>query len=261
MNTQEQMRHEHGAPCWFELATTDQAGGKKFYTDLFGWTADDSPMGPGQFYTMFRKEGKDIGGGYSITEQMKGVPPHWGVHFACTSADESAKKAAELGGTVKMAPFDVMEHGRMAVVEDPTGAVFMLWEARKHSGSGAMYDLNAVTWTELATRDPQRAREFYTGLFGWKTKPHVNMDTYTEFGVSHRSIGGILQMDDKWVGMPSHWAIYFMVGDVDATAKKVKELGGKVMVPAFDVPNVGRMSLLSDPQGAAFYVVKLNPPE
>src|SRR5215469_889312 len=145
--------HPAGSFCWVELATTDQEGAKKFYSSLFGWSPNDNPMGPGEVYTIFRLNGRDAAAGYTLRKEQKDqhVPPHWALYIAANSADETASKAAKAGGTVLAPAFDVMDVGRMAVLQDPTGAVFCAWQAKKHSGLGAISENNAFCWADLST--------------------------------------------------------------------------------------------------------------
>jgi predicted enzyme related to lactoylglutathione lyase len=183
-------------------------------------------------------------------------------YAAVASADESAAKAKELGATLMKEPFDVMDVGRMAVVQDPTGAVFALWEGRAHKGAGVVNVPGALVWNELATTDTAKAGEFYRGLFGWK--PDVQQFgplEYTIFQNGERGAGGMFQITPEMTGVPPHWLVYFSVGDCDATVKKATELGAKTMKPADDIPGVGRFAILTDPQGAAFAVIKTEPSE
>lgn len=251
--------YAHGAPCWFELATTDQAAAKSFYSQVFGWDIADFPMGPNEYYTMFKMGGNDVSAAYSLPQRLldQGVPPHWGVYFNTTGVDAAAEKAKSLGATLLQPPFDVMDVGRMSIVRDPGGAVFSLWEKRRHFGAGVIGEMNTVCWSELVTWDAGQARDFYTGLFGWTTKGAASMATYLEFSVAGQPSGGIMPMDDAWKGVPSHWGIYFMVADCDATVAKATELGAKVLHGPFDAPGVGRMAMMNDPQGAGFAVIKL----
>src|SRR5271157_5596333 len=101
-------KHAPGSFCWMELATTDQAAAKAFYSSLFGWQPIDMPMGPDEYYTMFNLNGGQVGAAYTIKPHMGGAPPHWGLYIAVTSADETAAKAAAAGGKVLSGPFDVM---------------------------------------------------------------------------------------------------------------------------------------------------------
>ena len=125
-----------GSFCWFELATSDQAAAKKFYGGLFGWTANDSPMGPGAYYTMFQLWGRNVGAAYTLDQAQQGLPPFWGTYVAVANVDETTAKAKTLGATVLAGPFDVGEHGRMSVLLDPTGAAINVWQAKQHHGVG-----------------------------------------------------------------------------------------------------------------------------
>jgi uncharacterized protein len=165
---QEAPEYKPGTFCWVELGTTDNAAAKTFYTQLFGWEYEDHPMGPGMVYTMLKLNGKDVGALYELMPDMRaqGVPPHWLSYVSVSNADETAEKAKAEGATLLKEPFDVMTEGRMAVVQDPTGAVFALWQAKNHKGSAVRMVPNSVCWNELGTNDPQEAGEFYSHLFG-----------------------------------------------------------------------------------------------
>ena len=146
--------------CWIELGTTDAPSAKAFYTDLFGWSFDDRPMGPDSVYTILKHGGRDAGALYGLGPKEQGVPPHWTVYVAVASADDAAKKAASLGAKTILAPFDVMKVGRMAVLADPTGAAFCVWEAGTNKGMGVADEVGAFCWAELTTKDPVRAEPF-----------------------------------------------------------------------------------------------------
>lgn len=161
-----------GTPCWFELGTTDQSAAKQFYGELFGWSAQDYPMGPDDFYTMLRLNGRDAGAVYTLPAKLveQGVVAHWNVYFAAPDVDASAARISELGDALIQPPFDVMDAGRMAICKDPGGAMFSLWQGKRHRGAAVLNENNAVCWSELATWDTGQARDFYTGMFGWETR-------------------------------------------------------------------------------------------
>jgi predicted enzyme related to lactoylglutathione lyase len=242
--------------CWIELATSDQAGAKKFYSSLFGWTADDSPMGPGQFYTMFRLNGKDIGGGYTLMPDQVAmhVPPNWLVYVAVENADAAVAKAKQLGANVFAGPMDVMEHGRMAILQDPTGAVFAIWQAKQHSGMGVVGADGSFSWADLVTDDPQKARQFYSSLFGWQLEKGANDPEggYLHIKNGEHYIGGVPPVRPRPPGVPPHWLIYFHTSDCDAFSNKAKSLGANVLFGPTTIEEVGRMSIIADPQGAVF---------
>jgi uncharacterized protein len=257
--TQTQLTHAPGSFCWAELATTDGEGAKKFYSELFGWTAQDNPMGPGMVYTMLKLNGKDVGALYEKGEMMKNVPTVWASYISVANADEIAAKAKSLGGTVMQEPFDVQDFGRMAVITDPTGATFCIWQPGTHLGYGVKGEPNTVCWNELLTTDPERAIDFYTKLFGWTADTHGGPMPYTEWKNGAEHAGGMMQIAPHMGPMPPHWGIYFAVDDCDATFQKATSLGAQAYVPPMDIENVGRFATLSDPQGAVFAIIKLAP--
>jgi uncharacterized protein len=249
--------HVAGTFSWPELSTTDRQGGVAFYRALFGWEVNEQPMGPGDVYSMFQMRGKPVGAGYTMRpeERQSGAPPHWNSYVTVADVDASAKKAESLGAKVLAPPFDVMDAGRMAVLQDPTGAIVQIWQAKRSIGAMILNEPGALCWTELTTSDTKAAEAFYTALFGWTPKhssPGSPME-YTEF-----SVGGIpgIGMMPKPAQMPAHipsyWMPYFQVASLDASFAKAKSLGASVMVPPQEIPNTGRFSVQSDPQGAMF---------
>jgi len=246
-----------GTPCWFELGTVDQAAAKDFYSRIFGWTPVDLPSGPNEFYTIFQLAGRNAGGAYALSPSggTPGSGPRWRVYFFTPDVDVSTSKVAELGGSVLHPPSDVMDVGRMSTCKDPEGAVFSLWQPKKHNGDGVLNEAGAVGWCELATRHTAQAREFYTGLFGWTTKSSSVLATYIEFSTDGKPRGGLLPMGDEWGDAESRWGIYIFVDDCDATVAQAKELGATVCFGPISAPGVGRFAALNDPQGATFSVI------
>jgi uncharacterized protein len=248
-----------GTFCWVELATTDQKSAVSFYRDLFGWDVNDQPMGPTETYSLFKLRGRDAAAAYTMRdeERKSGMPPHWNMYVAVKSADEAAKRAAELGGKVVAPPFDVMDAGRMAVLQDPTGAYVCVWQGGKSQGVGVKREPGALCWTELTTGDTKTAEKFYSQLFGWTAKQSAmpGME-YTEWQVNGTSEGGMMPTPKDMPNVPPNWLPYFEVRDPDATATKAKSLGANTIVPPTDIPNVGRFSIVQDPQGAVFAIFK-----
>lgn len=254
-----QMKHPAGNFCWFELGTTDQNGAKEFYGKLFGWQFKDSPLPPemGGVYTTFTLDGKEVGACYTLGPQMAGVPTHWMPYVAVESADAIAAKVAELGGEVLMPAFDVMTYGRMVAFKDPTGATLSVWQPKEHQGVDVAGAPGSACWCELATSDTAKAKEFYTNLFGWKTKEsNIPEMEYTEWVNGEQPIGGMMPLQGP-PGVPPHWLTYFTVEDADASVAQATALGAQVYVPPTDIPNTGRFAVLADPQGGAFAVIKL----
>lgn len=212
-------------------------------------------MGPSEVYTTFQLQGRDVGAGYTLRpdQRSQDVPPHWLVYVAVESADEAARRAGELGGKVHAGPFDVAEHGRMAVIADPTGAVFSVWQPKSHPGVGIAGIDGTVCWADLSTADVDKAKQFYSTLFGWEiASGEKDPSGYLHIKSGEEFIGGVPPAQHRNPQIPPHWMIYFLVSDCDAVAGKAKGSGAQFLMPPQSMPDVGRMSVLKDPQGAVF---------
>jgi uncharacterized protein len=245
--------HQTGSFCWVELATSDQPGAKRFYNELFAWTANDVPIGPDDFYTMFQLRGRDVAAAYTLRPDQKeqGVPPNWMLYVATGDADSTAEKAAGLDGKILAPPFDVFDVGRMAVIQDPTGAVFAVWQAKKHHGVGVASEEGSLCWADLNAADPKKAVDFYSQLFDWQTEVSKNDPSgYLHILNQGNYIGGIPPVLEGQG--PSHWLIYYQVSGIDTLIGRANSNGGKTYQPPFTVPETGTMAVLADPQGAVF---------
>jgi predicted enzyme related to lactoylglutathione lyase len=244
--------YAQGTPSYVELITPDQAAAQRFYGPLFGWEFAEVPMGEDGYYVTFAKEGDPVGGIGGQPPGVAGHPAWWGVYLAVDDVDATTARVTELGGTVDAGPFDVMEHGRMSAIRDPSGAWVNLWQAKSHPGTQRANEPGTPIWNELISTDLPAATAFYADLLGvgWEEQPMDGGAAYTCLVVDGRQVGGA--MPPMAEGVPSHWNVYFNVESVDETVAKVTDLGGAVVAPAFDVPGVGRMAVLADPQGATF---------
>ena len=252
--------HTPGTFCWIELMTSDPVAAKQFYAPLFGWSWRDDPMPDGSTYTMCQSGGRDVAAIYKMMKEQadQGIPPNWFPYVAVADADEAATAAVTLGGTVTVPPFDVMDYGRMAVIQDPTGAVFGVWQAKNYPGVGVRDEPNAMCWNEVMTPDRPRAAAFYAKLIGWSTSAMPMPEgEYTVFMTGEAGKAGCMQITPAMGPMPPTWLTYFAVGDCDAVARKASELGGQVLKGPEDAPGVGRWALLQDPQGAVFAVIAM----
>lgn len=249
-----------GTFCWPELSTPDPMAARAFYGDLFGWSAREIPTAKGQYVILHLGAHEAAAVSAQNEEQRRhGLPPHWLSYIAVPDADAVASQAQQLGGRVLAGPFDVMEAGRMALLQDPAGATFALWQAGQHQGITAYQEAGALCWTELATRSAASAKAFYTQLLGWTAVPSKDPAMpYTEWTLEGTHFGGMMEISDQWgpgwQDIPSHWMVYFMVRDVDERAARAVALGGRIHVAPRDIPKVGRFAVLADPQGAVFAV-------
>lgn len=243
-------KHPAGAFSWVDLSTTDVEAAKAFYGSLLGWEAKDMPAGEDAVYTMAYVDGDAVAGLFARAPEDP-VPPRWVSYVTVERADPVAARAGELGGTVLAEPFEVLDVGRMAVLQDPTGATLSVWEPGRHIGAERVNDRGCLAWNDLVTSDPEAATRFYGGLFGWEVEVLEGAGGYRIIRNGGRSNGGMLPAAMLGEGIPSHWLPYFNAGDLDAALATATGSGGAVRAGPIPVP-AGRFAVLADPQGAVF---------
>ncbi len=246
-----------GTFCWVDLATMAPESAKAFYSEVFGWTAEDVPTDMGPPYTMLSYQGKQACALYRMSPEQ-GTHPYWASYIRVKDVDAVAQKAVSLGAAVIMPPMDVMEHGRMGFIQDPSGAVVGLWQPRAHFGAAIDNQVGARSWNELLTRDTPRAADFYGELFGWttRTRPDLMEGRYVLFELDGKPIGGMLEIQESWGPMPPNWSVYFGVADCDEALAAALRLGGSVVMEPMEIEDVGRFAYVTDPQGATFAVIQ-----
>jgi uncharacterized protein len=249
----ERTSYTQGTFSWADVTTTDQEGAKTFYSGLFGWEAEDLPVGDGISYSMMRLDGRDVAAISPQPPQQRdaGVPPAWNSYVTVESADAAAERAGQLGATVHAPPFDVMTAGRMAVVQDPQGAFFMVWEPRDNIGASFVNAPGALAWNELASPDVDASIGFYGDLFGWTTQPFENSpQRYEVITNGDRPNGGMRELGDE---PAPYWLVYFGIDDIERGLARVEELGGSKLAGPIDI-GVAKTGIVRDPQGAVFAI-------
>jgi predicted enzyme related to lactoylglutathione lyase len=254
----ERTEYAPGTPCWLDLAAPDMDEAKSFYGGLFGWEAQTAP-GPEEEtrgYSFFTLNGKTVAG---FGPPGPDEPPSWRTYVSVADADETAGKVKDAGGEVLFDPLDVMEVGRMAVFRDTEGAVICAWQANQFAGAQVVNEPGALSWNELATRDLDAAKSFYSAVFGWEAAEQDMGDIpYVMLQVDDHPVGGMLPLtDDAPDEVSPHWLAYFVVEAFDDAVEKARELGGEVKGPESDTP-AGKIGILSDPAGAGFAVIELS---
>jgi predicted enzyme related to lactoylglutathione lyase len=246
--------HAPGSFCWIELSTIDQSAAKRFYGAVLGWTANDSPMGPDEFYTMFSLNGRNTGACYSLKPEMQaqGVSPNWLLYVSVTNANDAAAKVESAGGKVVSPPLDVMQYGRMAVCHDPAGAHFAVWQPKSHAGIGIEGVVGTLCWADLMTPDQAAAEKFYEAVFGWQTEPGKDNTGYLHIKNGEKYIGGMPPAEHRDPNAPPHWLLYFLVENCDTSTVKARDEGARLYAAPMTVEGVGRWSVIADPQGAVF---------
>jgi predicted enzyme related to lactoylglutathione lyase len=243
-----------GKFVWYELMATDAGKAERFYRDVVGWGAQraDTPAMP---YTMFTAGETPVVGLMALTPQMRsdGAAPGWLGYISTGDIDATAAKARAAGGRIFREPTDMPGIGRFAVVGDPQGAGFALFQPANASqdSPAAMTAVGHAGWQELRTSDPDAAWDFYAGLFGWKKTTAMDMGPagpYQLFAAGGSDIGGMMRGSE---GQP-HWKFYFNVADIGAAAKAIAAGGGKVVNGPMEVPGGNWMVEGTDPEGVRF---------
>jgi uncharacterized protein len=247
----ERTRYAPGTFSWSELSTTDQEAAKAFYGGLFGWQADDMPIGDDGVYSMMQLEGTSVAAiaGQPPEQRAAGAPAMWNSYVTVESADAAAGRAKELGANLHAPAFDVMQAGRMAVIQDPQGAYVMVWEPREHIGAGLVNAPGALVWNELQSPDLDASAAFYAALFGWDLQDAPGMaGRYVSIKNGEANNGGMRALTP---GTPPFWLVYFGTEDIDEGIARTQELGGNVLMGPVDI-EIAKFAVVQDPQGAVF---------
>ncbi len=270
-----------GVPCWIDTGHPDPEAVLPFYEGLFGWQFEDTMPGDTEgHYFVGRIRGGDVAAVGSIPE---GAPPlaAWNTYIWVDSADETVVRTRAAGGGVVMEPFDVMDAGCMAVLTDPEGAVFSVWQAKHHKGANVVNEHGSLNFNGLATRNLEGAKAFYGAVFGWKTLAltagvmwtlpgygdHLEemspglREQMAQMGAPDGFIDVVAAVNpiaDDDTTTPAHWSVTFAVENADVAAAKGRELGGEVVAGPFDAPWT-RMAVINDPQGATFIASQFVP--
>jgi predicted enzyme related to lactoylglutathione lyase len=254
-------KHEPGRFCWAELSTTDISGGRAFYESLFGWKGAAQPAGEmGEYVVFSLADGRPAAGGYEQPEQERsmGFPPHWNLYIYSDDVDKTVAKSVEAGGKAVVQPMDT-PNGRMAVVADPTGAIFCLWQSDSMPGWAVRDEPGSFSWPELISNDVERAAKFYSDVFDWTVRRESMGDgpPYTLFHQGDRDVGGAFPppMPD----IPNYWNVYFDVSSAADTVAKAKKLGGDVLQEPMEIPDVGTFAVMVDPTKAVFAILEAKP--
>jgi predicted enzyme related to lactoylglutathione lyase len=252
-------KYEPGTFSWVDYGAKDLDAAKAFYSELFDWSLVEVPTPTGP-YVMAQIDGKNVAALMALTEPetQTGVPPHWNSYVTIEDAEATAARIKQLGGQVFAEPFDVMGEGRMAVVGDPTGAVFCLWQPQNSIGAVLVNEPNTFCWNELYTNDLEAAERFYTSLFGWNSKQALSSDNtrLVELYNGERPAATFMEIQAEWGPMPPVWGVYFAVANCEAACEKAKGLGAQVVLEPRDIPP-GRFAVIQDPQGGSFSVIQL----
>ena len=261
---------QHGVPCWVDTWQPDADAAMSFYTQLFGWEAEDTmPKGIEGSHYMCRLRGRDVG---AIASRPEGAPPvtAWTTYVWVDDVDATVAKALEAGGLVLKESFDALDGGRIAVIADPAGAALGIWSPGTHKGAQLVNEPGAYSMSGLVTSDPEGATRFYPEVFGWGIDAMDAGDAEVVMWILDGYLGGepqqpvrrdvvatMLPAGGDGEEQPPHWSVDFWIADVDAGIATVRELGGQVLTEPYDIPGTGlRQAVVRDPQGATLTITQ-----
>ena len=250
----ERTSYAPGAPSWADLTVPDLEAALTFYGGLFGWEFEDQGEEAGHYHQAL-KDGRRVAG---IGPNQPGTPPmsFWTTYLTGTDVDAHAREITAAGGNVAFGPLQVLEAGRMVAAQDPTGAMFGIWEPGEHQGAQLHDEHAALSWNELMTRDLEGAVRFYGALFDYTFEPLPDdPEGYRVLKLGGDYVGGIWRLPEE---APAHWVAYFKFDDVDAGFERARELGGELVGEPID-SQYGRWATIRDPQGASFRLISTNP--
>ncbi|APU12527.1 MULTISPECIES: VOC family protein [Actinoalloteichus] len=239
-----------GTPTWIDLGIPDLARGIDFYRAVFGWEFVTGPPETGN-YTICQLRGKAVAG-LMANPDADAADFWWSVYLATDDCDATVERVVSAGGTIVNPAMDVMDQGRMAIVRDPAGSQFGLWQGRALVGAQLVNEPNSLVRNDLMTQNPEPTAEFYASVFGFTPERNTQipgMEFLSLIRPDGHDVGGIFAADGT---MPTGWDTTFEVSDVDAAVQRVVAAGGQASTPE-DFP-FGRLSMITDPFGARFGV-------
>lgn len=240
---------------WADLSSTDDAAAAEFYSEVFGWSWNEMPIGENMVHRNAHINGL-LTAGLDPVMPGSGQPTAWTNFVFITDINATCESAKALGATIIAEPMDVFGEGHMAVLADPNGAFVGLWQPGRHTGADAVDQPNTYTWVELATDDIAGARKFYGELFGW-TWERMDTGNLEYWIVMNDGVGiaGVMEKPAEMKSMPNLWTSYFGVADLDVTLEAVRSAGGTVAFEPMQMgPGMG--AGVVDPQGGYFVAYK-----
>ncbi len=239
-----------GKLIWVELITEDAATAVSFYEGLLDWNIEKRESGP---YVVFL-DGKPIASISQIDSRVDEKEAQWLVGLEVEDLSGSVAAARRLGATIHEGAGSKEGFAKYAIIEDPEGAPVVLLDPEKPLGGERA--AGAWVWAELWTDDLVAAGKFYDEVIGYdRSETDLSGQAYPVFEIDGEPRAGIVEIEDKAVD--PIWAPYLAVENVAATVNKAKSLGGRVLLEPKPENHDGRVALLADPTGGAFFIYQI----
>lgn len=238
---------------WYDLMTPDIVTASAFYSIVVGWSIADSGM-PGMAYSIIKAGDAEVGG-------MMGMPPGfdmpsmWTGYIRSGDVNADCRRAAEMGGTVCKEPEDIPGVGRFAVLADPGGATFNIFQPNSTElrSDAPRRTPGHVSWRDLSAADGAAAWDFYSGLFRWQKEDAMAMgpgEAYQMFSTGGETVGGM--MTKRPDAPAAQWTYFFAVDAIAAAVSRVRKAGGSIVMEPMEVPGGEWITVATDPFGATF---------
>lgn len=243
---------------WADLSTFDLNLSKRFYGDLFNWQIDGQP----EEYNICTANGAEAAGLYVMPEffQKINMPTFWMSYIQVDDIQRVVDLANSLGGKVELGPEpfgNSASDGQIALIRDPLGAGFTVFQGENLKGKSLEGAHGRMAWNELVISDITRIQPFYEALFNWKISRIDSSDRFDIHNSAGELVGNIEQIPNSIKGKLEFWGIYFTVADLDQARRVVEQHGGSI---TYDDASTGlRQLMVTDPQGAAFFMIEGGP--
>ncbi|MFC1605302.1 VOC family protein [Pseudomonadota bacterium] len=239
-----------GKFVWHDLVTDDVEKARRFYGGLLGWKFEKSTHPLGGDYTLITLDGQYLGGMVRLEDPAEADYSRWLPYLSVADVDAAVRFAETAGGTAVVAPLDLGNIGRAAAITDPEGAVVGLLRSRVGDPDDSTESAaGRIVWNELLAAEEGTAARFYGSLAGLEVSTISRRGgEYTLLRAQGRDRAGVMQRPDPRV--TPLWLTYFAVDDVAASARRVTELGGEVLLAPSPDLREGQLAVVTDPNGA-----------
>ena len=246
-----------GTPAWTDLMTPDRSAAKAFYGGLFGWEFTETGPEHGH-YVQAHVGGRPVAGIGEAPADQSPTSAAWTTYLAVDDIDAMTMRVTEAGGTALMPAIEIGDFGRMAVVADPAGATFGLWQAGHHVGARMVNVPGSMCWNESVSGDFEASKAFYARVFGFGLQDLSGPDfEYVGLQIGDRTVGGLGAIATEMEPVSSYWLTYFAVESADASVARAVDLGGQSSGARDSA--YGRMAMITGPHGETFAVIEPAP--
>jgi uncharacterized protein len=247
-------QYNYGQVVWRDLVTPNPKLAAEFYKNVFGWTSSQVISGD-QPYWIFKSNGKPVSGMFQMSEGKKNSGGVWIPYFSVSSLEDFIKKSRSGGSNLIVKPIELAGRGTVALLTDPQGAFFAIIKSSNGDPAPAEPSDMGFLWNELWSNDIQKSADFYKMIFNSQLEDRKDDERpYVVIKNNGKLSSGVIKNPVENSG--SNWVQYVRVSDVKSVEQKVKDAGGKIIIPADSTIREGTVSVFLDPAGAPIAIQK-----